>query len=87
MDDFKRFYSKNDVDKSIPYFWKKFDPDHYSIWFGGYKYNEELTTVLMTCNLITGKPGLPTKYCIAGEWLGNKTFITPRYVPTPGHDA
>merc|ERR1719259_236171 len=32
MDDFKRFYSNNDEDKSVPYFWEKFDPEHYSIW-------------------------------------------------------
>jgi elongation factor 1-gamma len=54
MDDFKRFYSNNDVDKSIPYFWEKFDPENYSIWFGEYKYNSELTKVFMSCNLISG---------------------------------
>jgi len=54
IDDFKRFYSNNEVDKSIPYFWEKFDPENYSIWFGEYKYNEELTKVFMSCNLITG---------------------------------
>jgi elongation factor 1-gamma len=55
MDDFKRFYSNNDVDKSIPYFWETFDPKHYSIWYGEYKYNEELAKVFMSCNLIMGK--------------------------------
>ena len=54
MDDFKRFYSNNDVDKSIPYFWEKFDPENYSIWLGEYKYNDELLKVFMSCNLITG---------------------------------
>ena len=54
MDDFKRFYSNNDIDKSIPYFWEKFDPEHYSIWLGEYKYNDELTKVFMSCNLIAG---------------------------------
>lgn len=54
MDDFKRFYSNEDVDKSIPYFWEKFDPEHYSIWFSEYKYPEELQKVFMSCNLITG---------------------------------
>ncbi|MPC22507.1 Elongation factor 1-gamma [Portunus trituberculatus] len=37
MDDFKRFYSNNDEEKSVPYFWEKFDPDHYSIWYCEYK--------------------------------------------------
>lgn len=54
FDDFKRCYSNEDEVKSIPYFWEKFDPEHYSIWFGEYKYSEELTKVFMSCNLITG---------------------------------
>jgi len=54
MDDFKRFYSNNDVDKSVPYFWEKFDAENYSIWLGEYKYNNELAKVFMSCNLITG---------------------------------
>ena len=55
MDDFKRFYSNNDEDKSIPYFWEKFDPEAYSIWRCDYKYNDELTMVFMSCNLIGGE--------------------------------
>ncbi|XP_047099541.1 elongation factor 1-gamma [Schistocerca piceifrons] len=54
MDDFKRFYSNEDESKSIPYFWEKFDPEHYSIWLGEYKYNDELQKVFMSCNLISG---------------------------------
>ncbi|XP_045524302.1 elongation factor 1-gamma [Pieris brassicae] len=54
MDDFKRCYSNEDEAKSIPYFWEKFDPEHYSIWFAEYKYPEELAKVFMSCNLITG---------------------------------
>ncbi|XP_022899936.2 elongation factor 1-gamma [Onthophagus taurus] len=54
MDDFKRFYSNEDESKSIPYFWEKFDPENYSIWYGEYKYRDELTKVFMSCNLITG---------------------------------
>lgn len=48
LDDFKRFYSNEDESKSIPYFWQKFDPEHYSIWLSEYKYNNELTKV-STC--------------------------------------
>lgn len=54
MEDFKRFYSNEDEAKSIPYFWEKFDPANYSIWLGEYKYNDELTKVFMSCNLIGG---------------------------------
>jgi len=56
VDDFKRFYSNNDVDKSIPYFWENFDSENYSIWYAEYKYNSELAKVFMSCNLIMGKP-------------------------------
>ncbi|XP_055626429.1 elongation factor 1-gamma [Toxorhynchites rutilus septentrionalis] len=54
FDDFKRCYSNEDESKSIPYFWEKFDPENYSIWYGEYKYADELTKVFMSCNLITG---------------------------------
>ncbi|KAJ8946272.1 hypothetical protein NQ318_023122 [Aromia moschata] len=54
MDDFKRCYSNEDESKSIPYFFEKFDPENYSIWYGEYKYANELTKVFMSCNLITG---------------------------------
>lgn len=54
FDDFKRCYSNEEEAKSIPYFFEKFDPENYSIWYGEYKYPEELTKVFMSCNLITG---------------------------------
>lgn len=54
MDDYKRCYSNEEETVSIPYFWEKFDPENYSIWFGEYKYSAELTKVFMSCNLIGG---------------------------------
>lgn len=54
MDDFKRSYSNESEDVSVPYFWTKFDPENYSIWYGEYKYNGELTKTFMSCNLIGG---------------------------------
>lgn len=54
FDDFKRSYSNESEDVSIPYFWTKFDPEHYSIWYGEYKYAHELTKTFMSCNLIGG---------------------------------
>merc|ERR1711915_881646 len=54
LEDWKRFYSNNDEDKSCEYFWSKFDPSCYSIWRGDYKYNDELTMVFMSCNLMGG---------------------------------
>lgn len=53
-DDFKRCYSNEEEAVSIKYFWDKFDAENNSIWFGEYKYNDELTQTFMSCNLIGG---------------------------------
>jgi hypothetical protein len=56
MDEFKREYSNKDTLKeALPYFWKNFEKDNYSIWYCNYKYNSELKRIFMTCNLIGGK--------------------------------
>jgi hypothetical protein len=53
MDEFKREYSNKDTLKeALPYFWKNFEKDNYSIWYCNYKYNSELKKIFMTCNLI-----------------------------------
>merc|ERR1719244_1347198 len=54
FEDWKRFYSNNDEDKSCEYFWSKFDPSCYSIWRGDYRYNKELSQIFMSCNLMGG---------------------------------
>jgi len=56
MDEWKRFYSNNDVKLSIPWFWEKFDKEGYSLWICDYKYNNELAkdSVFKTCNLVGG---------------------------------
>merc|ERR1712080_555011 len=54
MDEWKRFYSNNDEDDSIKWFWEHFDSENYSIWRCDYKYNDELTMVFMSCNLVGG---------------------------------
>merc|ERR1719430_367554 len=54
LEEWKRFYSNNDEDPSIAWFWEHFDHENYSIWRGEYKYNDELTMVFMSCNLIGG---------------------------------
>jgi len=81
IDDFKRFYSNNDTEKSIPYFFEKFDSENYSIWLGEYKYNHELTKAFMSCNLITGmfqrldklRKNAFSSVCLFGE-DGNSTI-------------
>jgi len=54
MEEWKRFYSNNDEPESVKWFWEHFDHENYSIWRGDYKYNDELTMVFMSCNLIGG---------------------------------
>lgn len=55
MDEFKRTYSNNDtLTVALPYFWKNFEKEFYSIWLCEYKYADELAKVFMTSNLIGG---------------------------------
>jgi len=54
MDEWKRFYSNNPLDVALPWLWEKFDNEGWSMWFCEYKYNDELTKVFMTSNLVGG---------------------------------
>merc|ERR1711889_12028 len=54
LEEWKRFYSNNEEDDSIKWFWEHFDHENYSIWKADYKYNSELAMVFMSCNLIGG---------------------------------
>jgi len=54
LDAWKRFYSNNDEKSSIEYFWQNYDPKGYSMWSCTYKYNDELTAIFMSSNLIGG---------------------------------
>merc|ERR1712142_796637 len=54
LEEWKRFYSNNDEPESVAWFWEHFDHENYSIWRGDYKYNDELTMVFMSFNLIGG---------------------------------
>jgi elongation factor 1-gamma len=55
MDDFKKVYSNNDTKTvALPYFYKNFDKENYSLWYAEYKFPEELKLAFMSCNLVTG---------------------------------
>jgi len=54
LEEWKRFYSNNDEDESIKWFWEHFDHENYSIWRGDYMFSKELTLVFMSCNLVGG---------------------------------
>ena len=52
LDDWKRKYSNEEAQLALPWFWENFKPEEYSLWRVDYKYNEELTMVFMSNNLI-----------------------------------
>jgi len=86
MEEWKRFYSNNEEDDSIKWFWEHFDPEFYSIWRGDYKYNDELKMVFMSCNLMGGmiqrleklKKNAFASCCVFGE--DNKNAISGIWV-------
>ncbi|KAI1617499.1 elongation factor EF-1 gamma subunit [Exophiala viscosa] len=55
LDDWKRKYSNEETrEVALPWFWEHYKPEEYSLWKVDYKYNDELTMVFMTSNLIGG---------------------------------
>ncbi|RUS18573.1 hypothetical protein BC937DRAFT_88602 [Endogone sp. FLAS-F59071] len=55
LDEWKRFYSNNNtIPEAMNWLWEHFDPEGWSIWKVDYKYNEELTLIFMSSNLIGG---------------------------------
>jgi len=56
MDEWKRKYSntKKIREEAVPWLWENYDAEGYSQYFAEYKYNEELTKLFMTCNLVGG---------------------------------
>jgi elongation factor 1-gamma len=54
LDEWKRQYSNSDTPDALKWFWENYDAEDYSIWEVDYKYNDELTQVFMTSNLIGG---------------------------------
>ena len=57
LDDWKRKYSNEETrEVALPWFWENFKADEYSLWQVDYRYNDELTLVFMTSNLIGTSP-------------------------------
>lgn len=55
LEEWKRFYSNNDTrPTAIDWFWQNYDAEGYSMWRVDYKYNDELSLIFMTCNLVSG---------------------------------
>merc|ERR1712198_244900 len=80
LEEWKRFYSNNDEPESVKWFWEHFDHEDYSIWRGDYKYNDELTMVFMSCNLIGGmfqRLDKLNKNAFASVCLFDRTMTVP----------
>ncbi|EXJ79711.1 elongation factor 1-gamma [Capronia epimyces CBS 606.96] len=55
LDDWKRKYSNEETrEVALPWFWEQYKPEEYSLWKIDYKYNDELTQVFMSSNLVGG---------------------------------
>ncbi|KAH8149947.1 uncharacterized protein LAJ45_06100 [Morchella importuna] len=55
LDDWKKKYSNEDTrSAALPWFWETVNFEEYSLYKVDYKYNDELTQVFMSCNLIGG---------------------------------
>ncbi|TVY81477.1 Elongation factor 1-gamma [Lachnellula suecica] len=54
LDEWKRQYSNSDTPDALKWFWENYNAEEYSLWKLDYKYNDELTQVFMTSNLIGG---------------------------------
>ncbi|OBT48104.1 hypothetical protein VE00_00968 [Pseudogymnoascus sp. WSF 3629] len=54
IDEWKRQYSNLDTPDALKWFWENYNAEEYSLWAVDYKYNDELTQVFMTANLIGG---------------------------------
>jgi len=55
LDDWKRKYSNEETrEVALPWFWENAKFNEYTLWQLDYKYNDELTQVFMTSNLIGG---------------------------------
>jgi hypothetical protein len=52
LDEWKRQYSNNETDVSLKWFWENANFEEYSLWRVDYKYNDELTQVFMSANLV-----------------------------------
>ncbi|XP_057315554.1 elongation factor 1-gamma-A-like [Hydractinia symbiolongicarpus] len=54
MDTWKKMYSNNEVEVSLPWLWEHFDPKAYSFWYCEYKYPEEQTLEFLATNAVNG---------------------------------
>lgn len=54
MDDWKFKYCNSAPEEASTYFWNNLDRETHALYYGKYKYNEELEKMFMTSNLVSG---------------------------------
>jgi len=54
LNDWKVFYSNNEEEASVKWFFEHYEQEGWSIWKADYKFNEELSQIFMSSNLIGG---------------------------------
>ncbi|KAI9855268.1 MAG: hypothetical protein M1824_006195 [Vezdaea acicularis] len=93
LDDWKRKYSNSETrEDALPWFWEHYKPDEYSLWRVDYKYNDELTMIFMTSNLIGGffnRLEASRKYLFGAASVygeANNSIVTGAFL-VQGHDA
>lgn len=76
LDDWKRSYSNDETrEVAFPWFWENFNAEEYSLFKVDYKYNDELTMVFMTANLIGKSTDAPPSHLL--------TYFLPRWLLQP----
>lgn len=87
IDEWKRFYSNNDTKPTaMDWFWGHYDASDFSLWRVDYKYNDELTQVFMSSNLIGGffnRLEASRKYlfgCLSVYGANNDSIITGAFL-------
>ena len=84
LDELKRKYSNEDTPVALKWFWENFNPEEYSLWKLGYKYNDELTMTFMTSNLIgmSSLLHMPTLFgCKFAELTSSQAASSPAWRP------
>merc|ERR1712117_839275 len=79
FDDFKRFYSNNDEEKSIPYFWEKLDKENYSIGCCAVTTSPSNSAPIgrSITPLMTGRSSTPTRTRSRNWWSSTSSGRAP----------
>jgi elongation factor 1-gamma len=57
LDEWKKYYSNNEIEVSMPWLWEKLDKEGWSFWHSDYQYNSDFALDFQCSNLMTGLEG------------------------------